>query len=191
MSEEQAQVSEETTEQQDFVVAEEGISRPEWLPEKFKTEQDLLKSYESLESKLGQKETDLRETWEKEIHEAAFADRPASSGDYQLPENIDETLAPDNDLLNWWSTFAWENGLSQDEFSQGIAQFEKTTANSESAREDEIGKLGDNAQERLQAAGLFASGGGRVPMATGGGVPRKGGLTALGIANAMRGRNAR
>ena len=43
----------------------------------------------------------------------------------------------------------------------------------------------------LQAAGLFASGGGRVPMATGGGVPRKGGLTALGIANAMRGRNAR
>lgn len=43
----------------------------------------------------------------------------------------------------------------------------------------------------LQAAGLFASGGGRVPMATGGGVPRRGGLTALGIANAMRGRNAR
>lgn len=45
----------------------------------------------------------------------------------------------------------------------------------------------------LQAASLFGSGGGLVSMAGGGRVPRRGGLTALGIANALatRSQNAR
>ena len=30
------------------------VERPEWLPEKFKTPEDLVSSYSHLESKLGQ-----------------------------------------------------------------------------------------------------------------------------------------
>ena len=42
------------------------VTRPEWLPEKFKTGEDLVKSYESLESKMGQKDKDIREqVWQK------------------------------------------------------------------------------------------------------------------------------
>ena len=51
-------------EDRDFVVAEDSEvkteDRPEWLPEKYKTGEDLAKAYKELESKLGTKEEDLR-----------------------------------------------------------------------------------------------------------------------------------
>ena len=92
----------EVTEEKDFAVAEDSApERPEWLPEKYKTPQELVDGYTSLQQKFHQKETDMKEAWEKELHEEAFKDRPATSGDYTLPEVIDQNLAPDNKLLNW------------------------------------------------------------------------------------------
>ena len=61
--------------------------------------------------------------------EEAFKDRPASAGDYTLPEIIDQNLAPDNKLLNWWSEMSWNNGLSQDEFEAGIQAFKESNEN--------------------------------------------------------------
>ena len=56
----QAEVTEEpqteTTEEKDFVTAEdEAPPRPEWLPEKFKTPEALLESYSNLEKKQSQR----------------------------------------------------------------------------------------------------------------------------------------
>jgi hypothetical protein len=149
------------SEEKDFVTAEDQApARPEWLPEKFKTPEALLESYSNLEKKQGQKESDIREAWEKELNEQAYADRPESAGDYVLPKSIDESLAPDNKMLDWWSKFSWENGMSQEEFEAGINMFEQEreaiVGSIESNREDEVKKLGDNAEERIQATALFA-----------------------------------
>tara|TARA_R100000664_G_C2759852_1_gene150142 strand:- start:6280 stop:6996 length:717 start_codon:yes stop_codon:yes gene_type:complete len=129
-------------------------SRPEWLPEKFNSPEDLADSYANLESKIGQKEEELRQSFMEEMQAEAFADRPAEVGDYLLPEIIDEEEAVDNELLNWWADHSFENGYSQDEFQKGIEMFYEAT-NDEYNPESEMAQLGDNAQERVEAVGLF------------------------------------
>ena len=85
-------------------------ARPEWLPEKFATAEDMAKSYGELESWKGKKEEDIRSALQEEIEKEAFADRPASAGEYQIPESLDESEAATNPLLKEWAEFAWENG---------------------------------------------------------------------------------
>ena len=68
------------------VTTEATIERPEWLPEKFNTPEDLVNSYSALESKLGKGQEELRETIMAEIEGEAFANRPETAGDYSLPE---------------------------------------------------------------------------------------------------------
>lgn len=145
-------------EERDFVVAEDLQSepeRPEWLPEKYKTGEDLAKAYKELESKLGRSEEELRASFIEELNKEAYADRPETAGDYQLPEFMDDD-AVDNDLLKWWADHSFENGFSQDEFSAGLEKvFEAVQANVPDM-EAEYEKLGDTAEARIEAAALFA-----------------------------------
>lgn len=61
-------------------VAEEN-SRPEWLPEKFKSVEDLAKAYTALESKLGQKdEAPVEEVASTELDTSAYMDEFMSTG---------------------------------------------------------------------------------------------------------------
>ena len=89
-------------EERDFVVAEDletkTEERPEWLPEKYKTGEDLAKAYKELESKLGTKDEDIRSQVLKEIEEESFKDRPESVGDYQLPDSIEPEDVADSDF---------------------------------------------------------------------------------------------
>jgi hypothetical protein len=89
-SEAQVEDSGIVTEGGDPLLQTEEQSRPEWLPEKFKSAEDLAAAYSSLEGKLGQKEQELKDSFLKEIEEQAFQNRPADKGDYQLPEGIDD-----------------------------------------------------------------------------------------------------
>ncbi len=63
-------------EERDFVVAEDletkTENRPEWLPEKYKSGEDLAKAYKELESKLGTKDEDIRNQVLKEIETESF-----------------------------------------------------------------------------------------------------------------------
>jgi uncharacterized protein YvpB len=54
----------------------------------------LANAYKELEKKLGSKEEDLRGKLLEELQAEAFKDRPASAGDYQLPEvlNAEEAV---------------------------------------------------------------------------------------------------
>jgi len=131
--------------------------RPEWLPEKYKTPEDLAKGYKELESKIGTKEEDLRSKIIQELEEKAFSERPADKGDYQLPEIIDESMAVDNDLLSWWADHAFENGFSQAEFEQGIEMYAKAIQGTQPDMAEEAKKLGDNANARIQSASAFAN----------------------------------
>jgi len=128
--------------------------RPEWLPEKFKTPEDLVTSYSNLESRMGKGEEDLRSSIMEEIEGEAFANRPKTSGDYVLPEGteeIAEDLAKDPNV-EWWSNFAWENGFSQDEFEEGLQRMIPQGPDLEA----EAAKLGDNSGARIEAVSLWA-----------------------------------
>lgn len=125
--------------------------RPEWLPEKFNTPEDLVTSYSSLESKLGKGQEELRESIMGEIESEAFASRPENAGDYELPEGVDNAFADDPNV-EWWSNFAWENGFSQEEFEEGLGRMLPDGPDLDL----ELEKLGDNADARIEAVGLWA-----------------------------------
>ena len=145
-------------EERDFVVAEDvQPERPEWLPEKYKSGEDLAKAYKELESKLGTREEEFRDKFIEELNAEAYKDRPESAGDYQLPDFVDEGEAVDSDLVKWWAELAYENGFSQDEFSKGIEMVISSMSADVPDVEAEIGKLGDNANARLEAAALFSN----------------------------------
>lgn len=131
--------------------------RPEWLPEKYKSGEDLAKAYKELEGKLGSKESDLRQKIIDELQAEAYSDRPASAGDYELPDIIDMAEAVDSELLQWWADHAYENGYSQDEFQKGIEMYAQAVMGSQPDLEAEAKRLGDNAKARVEAASLFAN----------------------------------
>lgn len=150
--------TEAPTEERDFVVAEDSQpQRPEWLPEKYNTGEDLAKAYKELESKLGTKEEDIRSKIIEEIQTEAFSERPESAGDYQLPDIVNEELAVNNELLKWWADHSYENGFSQEEFNKGIEMYAQAIGSEEPDLDAEAAKLGDNANDRIQAASMFAN----------------------------------
>jgi len=132
-------------------------ARPEWLPEKFNTPEDLVNSYTNLEGKLGKKDEDIRNAIIEELSQEAFANRPESAGDYQLPEEIDGEEAADNELLQWWANTAFENGYSQEQFEEGINMYAEALNADVPDYDAEVAKLGDNANARQEAASLFAN----------------------------------
>ena len=163
---EEIQETEATTElppqeERDFVVAEDletkTEERPEWLPEKYKTGEDLAKAYKELESKLGTKDVDIRNELLKEIEEESFKDRPNSADDYQLPDFVDIDNIDTNDpTLRWWADHAFTYGFSQEEFAEGLEKVMQAQDSFLPDPEEEIKKLGDNANVRLEAVDLFS-----------------------------------
>tara|TARA_R110002020_G_scaffold179256_5_gene372444 strand:- start:5091 stop:5846 length:756 start_codon:yes stop_codon:yes gene_type:complete len=143
--------------QEDVNKTSETSDRPEWLPEKYNTGEDLAKAYKELESKLGSREEDIKSKLIEEIQSEAFNDRPEKAGDYQLPEMVDEEMAVDNDLLQWWSDHSFENGYSQEEFQKGIEMYAQAINGAEPDLEAESSKLGDGANDRIEAASLWAN----------------------------------
>jgi len=138
-------------------VTQTQTDRPDWLPEKFNSPEDLGKAYNELSSKLGAKEEDLKASWQEEMQREAYADRPATKGDYLLPESIDPETAVDSPLLDWWSDHSFESGLGQEEFQKGIELFAEAMNAGQPDMETETKLLGDSATDRIEAASLFAN----------------------------------
>ena len=132
-------------------------SRPEWLPEKFKTPEDLVTSYSNLESKLGTSQEEIKANLLQELETEALSSRPATVGDYQIPETIDESLVNDNELFQWWANHSFENGYSQEEFESGIAKYAQFADSFQPNLEEEKQQLGDNADARIEAVDLWAN----------------------------------
>ncbi|UHX60275.1 capsid assembly protein [Ralstonia phage vRsoP-WF2] len=86
--------------------------RPQWLPEKFKSPEDLAKAYAELEGKLGGKKDD--------------ATPPADDKAAKSDETPDPSKATQDDASKALS----EKGLSFDEFSAEFAQKGELTAES-------------------------------------------------------------
>ena len=142
----------EETSQQEEQISE----RPEWLPEKFNTPEDMAKSYTSLSTKLGEKEEEVRERLMSELSEQASEGVPASVGDYELPDYLNEEEAIESETLKSWADHCFENGYTHDEFKKGIDMYMSAFPN-EPDLEAESERLGDNSESRIEAASLFAN----------------------------------
>lgn len=129
--------------------------RPEWLPEKFNDPAELGKAYKSLESKLGEKEEDIRNRVMEELKEKSFENVPKSAGEYELPDFINNEEAADNPLLKEWADHCHENGYTHSEFQRGLEMY-KSAVGVPPNIDDEAKKLGDNSHARIEAASLFA-----------------------------------
>jgi hypothetical protein len=138
------------------VEASEAPARPEWLPEKFNTPEDLANSYSSLESKLGASQEEIRDSVISEIEQQAYANRPESVGDYEVPESLDPTLLNDNELFGWWANHAFENGYSQEEFTDGVNKYIDFMDAMQPNLEHEHEMLGENADARIEAVDLWS-----------------------------------
>ena len=163
MSEEQVTPTESATETPTEVsppTTNESVAeptRPTWLNEKFETGEDLQKSYDELASKLGKSREDVKSEVLQELETEAYANRPASAGDYQIPEILDEAEAATNPLLKWWADYSWDNGLSQEEFNEGIAKWAEHTGSNQPDLNQVKKDLGDNANARVEATQLFVN----------------------------------
>lgn len=154
------QVDEGQSESTEATIEEQSASptdRPEWLPEKYQSGEDLAKAYKALESKLGSKEEDMRSAIMEELQKEAYGDRPESAGDYQLPDTVDPDSAVDNELMSWWSEHSFENGYSQDEFQKGIEMYMQASQQSMPDLDAESKRLGDDASTRVESASAFAN----------------------------------
>ena len=130
--------------------------RPEWLPEKFESPEAMAKSYGELESWKGKREEDLRNELIAEMEKEAYSSRPESAGHYEIPDIVDEELANDNALFQWWANHAFENGYSQEEFVHGIEQFNTAMEAMQPDLDAEMTHLGDNAEARIEAVSLWS-----------------------------------
>ena len=143
--------TEETSQQE-----EQSSGRPEWLPEKFNTPEDMAKSYTSLSTKLGEKEEEVRERLMNELSEQASEGVPASVGDYELPDYLNEEEAIESDTLKAWADHCFENGYTHDEFKKGIDMYMSAFPD-DADLEAESERLGDNSESRIESASLFAN----------------------------------
>lgn len=153
--------SDETEEGQTGDPDTSAVERPDWIPEKFwdteKKEanfQNMAKSYAELEKLRGTTSDKLKETWEEE----RLSFRPESADKYTLPENdaFDPELLAASPVVALWRNAAYEAGLPQEKFQSVMEEFAKTEIEKQTIFfEAEKGKLGENADARLESAGLW------------------------------------
>lgn len=161
MSEEQITEQEVSTDEvsRETPVAE----RPEHIPEKFWNADtgetnidDLAKSYNNLEKFSTGKQSEMRDSILAELEAEASEGLPET---YELPklvEGITEEMVQSNPMTAWWESKCKELGLPQEMFEEGVNTWVDTIMQSGPNLEDELGKLGENAQDRINAVTGFA-----------------------------------
>ena len=147
--------------------------RPDYVPEKFWDSksgnvrmEDVFKSYTEIEKKGRARNETMRENILAEIEEQINSDRPEAPEYYvvrvpdtlkeQMPEGMDFEFNEADPMLNFWKQHAFENGFSQEEFEQGISAFIESSFSDVPNYDEEISKLGENANERINHIAMWA-----------------------------------
>lgn len=151
----------------------EGLQRPEGLPEKFKTVDDLVKSYTELEKKLSQGEGGGQESTESEVQEKGSLDISSFSQEYfengSLSEEtyktleeaglskdlVDGYIAGQEALANAQRQDAFNLVGGEDNYSKMIEWATKSLSDSEIAAFDN-NVSGTREQSFLAIQGLYA-----------------------------------
>jgi len=147
-------------------VSNDPVPRPEYLPEKFWNAETnspniegMAKSYSELERKFSQRASALKEELKSERPEGV----PSSIDGYELqlpeipnvPEGWDMSIDDDDPMLNWWKETAYERGLTQNEFQEGINKYFEMNFGALPDRSAELQALGENAQARIDRVDMW------------------------------------
>lgn len=119
------------TEANEPTIIVEDNQRPEWLPEKFKTASDLVKSYHELEKRVG---------------------IPPEDYDLSKSRYIDPDYVPFQELKQ----IAKEKRVPQDVMDKMVESFDKYMDEFKVDYDEEIKKLGDNARDRIKVLDNWA-----------------------------------
>ena len=150
-----------TTEAQEQTVSD----KPEFVQDKFwdadRKEvnlENLASSYNALEKKLGSRTEDLSKQVRQDLEQERLGKVPE---EYkvnvpELPENVDVSVSEDMEIVQWWKDTAKQNGLSQEQFDEGVKVFIDNAMATLPDVNAELEKLGDNSKERVEAAELWS-----------------------------------
>lgn len=141
-------------------------TRPDFIPEKFwdaeagaPNVENLAKSYAELErrgnSVSDEKVAELRSQFEQD----RLANRPETSDGYTLPqdERFDGDALSASPVVSLWRKAAHEAGLDDKQFQGVLSQYaDAEIARIDAAARAEMEKLGDTAQDRVDAVSKFA-----------------------------------
>ena len=150
-----------TTDSQEQTV----VSKPEYVQDKFwdadRKEvnlENLASSYNALEKKLGSRTEDLSKQIRQDIELERLKNAPEAYKVNlpELPENVDVSVSDDMEIVQWWKETAKKNGLSQDQFDEGVNMFINNAISALPDINAEMQNLGDNARERIEAAELWS-----------------------------------
>ena len=150
-----------TTEEQEQTVSD----KPEYVQDKFwdadRKEvnlENLASSYNALEKKLGSRTEDLSKQVRQDLEQERLGKVPEeyNLNVPELPENVDVSVSDDMEIVQWWKDTAKQNGLSQEQFDEGVKVFIDNAMATLPDINAEMEKLGDNSKERVEAAELWS-----------------------------------
>jgi hypothetical protein len=165
MSEETTQATEQPTEAVTATEQKPEVTRPEHVAEKFwDTERNEVKvdelsaSYNALEKKIGMRTDELSKQVRDDLEKERMSNVPE---EYEIvipevPEHINIEVNKEQELLKEWSNICKDNGLSQDIFNRGVNAFVNNEIAGLPDMQQEMTKLGDNANSRIEAADLWS-----------------------------------
>ncbi len=158
-----------------------GEQRPEYMPEKFWDAETGVANVEALATSYSESETRLNEItrggktaedWDaetratitEELKAEGLANRPEDAGKYEykipegleLPEGVEWQMNENDPLLGWWRETAFSNGMSQDQFNSGVADYIKMQVGSLPDYNTEMKLLGENAKQRIDNTNMWA-----------------------------------
>lgn len=134
-----------------------GDGKPDWCEEKFYDAdagvrtQVLHESYTELQGKFSAGKS----AYEEEVASERLANTPEKyeiviPDDLKVPEGVEITLKEDDPMASWFMGWAKENGLSQEAFESAVSGYIKNEVANLPSMTDEIAKLGDYGQDRIQ-----------------------------------------
>ena len=137
------------------------VERPDWLPPKFETPEQLSHSYQELERKFHTRRDEIKNELVGELNEEASEHSPISPGDYVV-ELSDQDGNPievnqDDPMLGWFRDKAHNYGLSNDEFGDLVSEYTNMQASSGPDWETESQDLGEHADRRLERVDTWAN----------------------------------
>ncbi len=148
------------TGEENEVEQKDSTERPEWLPEKFETPEQLKTSYENLERKFHTRRDEIKEELIQELNDTASKDVPVSPADYKV-EMQDEDGNPlevdESDMLGWFREKAHNMALSQDEFNDFVSEYMTMEAQTGPDWNVESEALGEHADRRLERIDAWAN----------------------------------
>ena len=143
---------------QEAMAEESQDVRPDWLPEKFETPEQLAHSYSDLERAFHSRRDELKYEIMNEMADEHDASVPESPGDYNMNITVGDQMieVSDTPMADWFRSTAHKLGLGQDQFNEIIGEYLEVESMSGPNWEAESAILGEHADQRLERVDAWA-----------------------------------